>query len=378
MLYSARPVSTGLRHFSQVSSHTWFQPPEALYRANNTIHMSLVTSASNRMVEAKVLRAFHPFTNSACILIQPLQYAPGLPDRLICKLADRRIGERTVPWSVDVERQFQTSLPMYIERTGGPPEIDQHGVAPEDPRWFHDLDQWRYVDTALHKEQKAYEALTDAQTLGLVPKFFGRVRIAMSSGRSIHPALDAIDGLLMEYIPGRLMSSISPGADISIGEAEAISQKILDLARRLRRYGVSHNDLHSNNVILRHGTNDPVIIDWGRAGFHALAGKTFAARWMHSSMRQDFYSDIRKILKRSDGNIWHRFNTPPSDTAQRRLVKEWGWGFINSWIRALPKEQLEMLYYEDSTVDPERGLRWRVRPGVKTASIVEDDPVPSY
>ncbi len=340
--------------------------------------MSLVTSASNRMVEAKVLRAFQPFTNSACILIQPLQYDPGLPDRLICKLADRRIGERTVPWSVDVERQFQTSLPMYIERTGGPPEIDQHGPSDDDPKWFRDLDQWRYVHTALHKEQKAYEALTDAQTLGLVPKFFGRVRIAMSSGRSIHPALDAIDGLLMEYIPGRLMSSISPGADISIVEAEAISQKILDLARRLRRYGVSHNDLHSNNIILRHGTNDPVLIDWGRAGFHALAGKTFAARWMHSSMIQDFYSDIRKILKRSDGNIWHRFNTPPSDTAQRRLAKEWGWGCINSWIRALPKEQLEMLYYEDSTVDPERGLRWRVRPGVKTASIDEDDPVPSY
>ncbi|KAF8904984.1 hypothetical protein CPB85DRAFT_1563840 [Mucidula mucida] len=345
MLYSARPVSTGLRHFSQVSSHPWFQPPEALYRANNTIHMSLVTSASNRMVEAKVLRAFHPFTNYACILIQPLQYALDLPDRLFCKLADRRIGERTVPWSVDVERQFQTNLTMYIERSGGPPVLEYRVRSEDDPQWFDELEHWKYLNNARRIEQRAYKALTEAQKLGLIPKHFGSVRIPMWSGSySVHPALDAIDGLLKEYIPGRLMSSIRPGTDISIAEAEDISQRILELARRLRRYGVSHNDLHSNNVILCHGTNNPVLIDWGRAGFHALAGKTFAARWMDSSMRQDFYSDIHKILKRSNGNIWHRFTTPLSNAWQMKRAPEWGWTYINRRIADLPKEQLEMLY----------------------------------
>ncbi|KAF8904985.1 hypothetical protein CPB85DRAFT_1563841 [Mucidula mucida] len=288
--------STGLRHFSQVSSHPWFQPPEALYRANNTIHMSLVTSASNRMVEAKVLRAFHPFTNYACILIQPLQYALDLPDRLFCKLADRRIGERTVPWSVDVERQFQTNLTMYIERSGGPPVLEYRVRSEDDPQWFDELEHWKYLNNARRIEQRAYKALTEAQKLGLIPKHFG----------------NAIDGLLKD--------------------------------ERLRRYGVSHNDLHSNNVILCHGTNNPVLIDWGRAGFHALAGKTFAARWMDSSMRQDFYSDIHKILKRSNGNIWHRFTTPLSNAWQMKRAPEWGWTYINRRIADLPKEQLEMLY----------------------------------
>ncbi len=162
------------------------------------------------------------------------------------------------------------------------------------------------MDDARRTEQTAYEALTEAQALGLVPKYFGRVRIDMNVGTSIHPALDAIDGLLMEYIPGRLMSSIRPGRDISIVD---ISQRILNLARRLRRYGVSHNDLHSNNIILRHGNNDPILIDWGRPAFHPLYEKTFAARWMHHAMSTDFHKDVRKILMHSDGNIWHRFTT---------------------------------------------------------------------
>ncbi|KAF9017347.1 hypothetical protein BDZ89DRAFT_380055 [Hymenopellis radicata] len=339
--------------------------------------MSLVTS-SNRMVEVKVLKAFLPFTNSACILIQPLQPVPDLPDTLVCKLADRRIGPRTVPWSVQHERQFQANLHMYIERTGGPPEVKRHGLSEDDPEWFNEIIRWLYYDDALRTEQKAYEALTEAQKLGLVPKCFGRVCIPMSSGSSIHPSLDAIDGLLTEYIPGRLMSSVCPGTDISIEEAEDISQRILNLARRLRRYGVSHNDLHSDNIILRHGSNDPVLIDWGRAGFHALSEKTFAARWMNNTMWQDFRSDVRKILKRSDGNIWHRFTTPLSDAGKLGWWKEQSWRDINKDIRDLPEEQLEMLYYEDPTVDPERGLRWRVKPGVKTTSMMWDDPVPPY
>ncbi|KAF8906606.1 hypothetical protein CPB85DRAFT_1436855 [Mucidula mucida] len=232
---------------------------------------------------------------------------------LICKLADRRTGDRRGPWSVELDRQFQKNLPTYIDGTGGPPVVGKLGPSEDDPQWFYEFYRWRYMNDDHRAEQKTYENLTEAQKLGLVPKCFGRVRIAMSSGTSIHPALDAIDGLLMEYIPGRLMSSIRPGTDISVAEAEVISQRILDLARRLRRYGVSHNDLHSNNIILRHGSNDPVIIDWGRAGFDALSHKTFSARWMDISMRQDFYSDIRKVLRRSDGNIWHRFSTPLSD-----------------------------------------------------------------
>ncbi len=343
--------------------------------------MSLVTSG-NRMVEAKVLRVFHPFTNSACILIQPLHSGPDLPDRLICKLADRRVGQRRVPWSVDHEREFQTNLTMYIQRTGGHPILDKDGLSEDDPQWFEELDHWRYFDNARRTELKAYEALTGAQKLGLVPKCFGHVRIAMSLGASIHPALDVIDGLLMEYIPGRLMSSVCPGTDISIAQAEVISQKILELARRLRRYGVSHNDLHSNNIIFRHGSNNPVLIDWGRAGFHALSEKTFAGRWKNDSMRQDFYFDIRKILRRysdhADGNIWHRFTTPLSDGGQIAEAEEWGWGTINAWIGALPEEELKMLYYEDLNIDPERGLRWRVKPGMKTTSMYGDDPVPPY
>ncbi len=191
----------------------------------------------NNCVEAKILRAFLPFTNSACILVEPLSPVPDLSHMLICKLADRRVGERRAPWtrSVELERQFQVNLPTYIERTGGPPVVGQFGPSEDDPHWFYELHEWMYLYDARRTELKAYEALATTQKSGLVPKCFGAVRIVMSSGPSIHPSVDAIEGLLTEYIPGRLMSSIRQGTDISIAEAEDISQKILELARRLRR-----------------------------------------------------------------------------------------------------------------------------------------------
>ncbi len=58
--------------------------------------------------------------------------------------------------------------------------------------------------------------------------------------------------------------------------------------------------------------------------------------------------------------------------------EEWSWRDINTVLGRLSQEQLEMLYCEDLSVDRERGLRWRVKPGVKTTTLDWDDPVPPY
>ncbi|KAF8906616.1 hypothetical protein CPB85DRAFT_1436865 [Mucidula mucida] len=229
---------------------------------------------------------FLPFTNSACILVQPIHSLPGFPDRLICKLADRRTGERRVPWSVDLEEQFQKSLPMYIERTGGPKSTNMvfrmtihsgYTSSTSGETWMTPADRTDGV-----------RALTEAQALGLVPKYFGRVRIDMNVGTSIHPALDAIDGLLMEYIPGRLMSSIRPGRDISIVD---ISQRILNLARRPAA------------TVSRITTSIPITSSYA-TGTMILFSSTGDARhftpytrkhlWMHHAMSTDFHRTYGK------------------------------------------------------------------------------------
>ncbi len=89
-------------------------------------------SSSLYYIGTKVLDMFLPFANSAWISVQSIPCLPDVPERLICKLADSWIRERCVPQSVDIKKQFQMSLPMYIEGTGRP-EVDKYGTSEDDP-----------------------------------------------------------------------------------------------------------------------------------------------------------------------------------------------------------------------------------------------------
>ncbi|KAG5350069.1 hypothetical protein C0989_000369 [Termitomyces sp. Mn162] len=107
------------------------------------------------------------------------------------------------------------------------------------------------------------------------------------------------------------MTKIRPGITITFEEAEAISQRVLELGRQLRRFGVCHSDVHVGNIILREKDNSPVLIDWGLASLPA----------------------------------------------------------------AVPEEEKAPFYYEDTSVDINHDLRWKVKKGVKNRGM--NDPYPA-
>ncbi|KAG6890098.1 hypothetical protein C0995_012048 [Termitomyces sp. Mi166 len=117
------------------------------------------------------------------------------------------------------------------------------------------------------------------------------------------------------------MGDLEPGIDLSFEDAEKISQKVITLGQRLRHYGICHNDIHLNNIILRQPLDEPVLIDWGQADL-GFAHVSCRKNWRNWCLINDFETDIRHILQRA--SLWHRFTTPLSDEDTRRYAKSAG------------------------------------------------------
>ncbi|KAG6886876.1 hypothetical protein C0992_001878 [Termitomyces sp. T32_za158] len=362
------------------SGNTWFKSPADIYQPGHCLPLVL---EGNKPTEVKIVKAFTPFTCSVVLLVdaQTSARSIGLPDRFVLKLADRRAHKL---WNPVLEEEYQSNMSGH-----GPSFKLDNDDSDEDPLpWTQLFDLWETFNDSHIKEREAYGRLKEAQASGLVPRFFGTAKIDMMS-MAQHPSLSHIDGLLIEYIPGRSMARFRPGIDITLEEAEIISQRVLELGRRLRRFGVTHTDVHVGNVILREENNFPVLIDWGRASIR-FADLPLQERWNDENIWTDFHRDIRIILQTGDyyegpnddvvhpaitaGGIWHRFRTPLSDEEQERFAEEWSYGWANRNVTSLSAEEIALFYDEDLNVDPRHGLRFRVKKGIKTRKV--DDPCP--
>ncbi|KNZ72400.1 hypothetical protein J132_03492 [Termitomyces sp. J132] len=354
------------------------------YKPGN--RLTLVLSETNENLVVRIVKAFTPFTNSVALLVdaQTDGHETNLPSRFFLKLTDRRIYNT---WSFDSEKDYQTNIQSRVNKSGPSFELDdsEEDYLP----WMDLFYRWKRWDASYHREHEAYRRLPEAQASGLIPRFFGTAKIEMMH-RAFHPSLSHINGLLIEYIHGRSMASLRPGINVTIAEAEVISQRILELGRHLRRYGVCNNDVHVGNIILRAENDFPVLIDWGNASFHA-ADLPLQERWNYEGLRRDFNSDIRSMLRRGvyyegpnndavyptipAGGIWHRYRTPESDQEQIQAAQELGFNMVNKLIQELSsKEELDMFYDEDPGVDVKHGLQWKVKKGIKTRGF--DDPCP--
>ncbi|KAG6878969.1 hypothetical protein C0992_006263, partial [Termitomyces sp. T32_za158] len=326
--------------------------PADVYQPGRCLPLVL---AGNNSTEVKIIKAFTPFTCSVALLVdtQTSGHSIGLPNRFVLKLADRRAHQW---WNPGLEVEYQSNMSGH----GASFELDDDD-SDEDPLpWTWLFDSWEAFNASYINEREAYGRLKEAQASGLVPRFFGTAKIDMMS-MAQHPSLSHIDGLLIEYIPGRSMARFRPGINISLEEAEIVSQRVLELGRRIRRFGVAHSDVHVGNIILREENDFPR---------HTL--------------------DIRFLLRDGDyyegpnddvvtptitaGGIWHRLRTPLSDEEQERLAQEWSYEHRNWNITSLSAEEKALLYDEDPNVDPRHGLRFKVKKGIKTRKV--DDPCP--
>ncbi|KAG6882879.1 hypothetical protein C0993_008800, partial [Termitomyces sp. T159_Od127] len=346
-------------------------PPE-VYKPGTRLRLTLLEH--NESLKVEILKAFTPFTNSVALLVKPESSVLQLPPCLVLKLADRRVEE---DWNFDGEQDYQESIQSHIKTFGTIKSLRKPDEVP--PPWWYMLEYWDYYERGLSKEREAYRCLSEAQDLGLVPRFFGSAQLKMDE-TACHPSLTHINGLLLEHVEGRTMASYQPGINISVEEAEVISQRVLQLGRDLRRYGVNHCDITVNNVIIRCNDGCPVLIDWAHANIR-LTEVPLEQRWTDHSMWQDFHCDIRWLLRYGNdgdtlvaGGVWHRYRTPISDIEQCRRAQDAGWGVINREISDLSSEEKERFYDEDKFVDRKHGLQWRVKKGVRTR--LADDPVP--
>ncbi|KAG5726333.1 hypothetical protein E4T56_gene6712 [Termitomyces sp. T112] len=366
-----------------VGHNGWFRTMIDTYKPGN--RLTLVLSGSNHNLVVRIVKAFTPFTNSVALLVdaQTDKHETQLPSRFCLKLTDRRICDT---WSFDLEKDYQTNIQSRVSQSGPSFEFDD---SEDYLPWMDLYNTWKRWDASYHREHEAYRRLPEAQASGLIPRFFGTAKIEMMD-RASHPSLSHINGLLIEHIHGRSMASLRPGISVTIEEAEVISQRILELGRRLRRYGVCHNDVYVANIILRAENDFPVLIDWGNASFDAV-DLPLQERWNHMGLWQDFHSDIRSVLRSGiyyegpnndavcpsipAGGVWHRHRTPVSNEEQIHAAQELGFNAVNRLIQNLSsREELEMFYDEETGVDVKHGLRWRVKKGIKTRGF--DDPCP--
>ena len=360
-------------------THLFIRFPHDAYLPGHRLSLGLPGSKST---EVEIVKAFTPFTCSAVLLVdtQTNVYNTGLPNRFILKLADRRVHDR---WNLEHEEDYQS----LISKHGPSFELEEKEEEDTLP-WMELFRWWQRHESSHHKECAAYAHLQEAQVSGLVPRFFGTTKVDMMATAS-HPSLSHIKGLLLEYIPGRSMAKVRPGITITFEEAEVISQRVLELGRQLRRFGVCHSDVHVGNIILRANNNFPVLIDWGLASLPA-ADASLSERWNDYSVRTDFHRDIRYLLRDgvyyegpddhevhpriTAGGIWHRFRTPLADEERIRIAKDLGYHFSNVLVNDLSAEEKGLFFDEDTSVNIEHGLRWKVKEGVKTREW--DDPCP--
>ncbi|KAG5731746.1 hypothetical protein E4T56_gene778 [Termitomyces sp. T112] len=360
-----------LRRFSNGTGSHWYRSPLEVYKPG--VHLTLALCAHNESLEIQIVKAFTPFTSSVVLLVQAEPTALQLPSPFILKVADRRLAPI---WDFDRENNYQARLQYHVETFGTTiiPKKDE-----ELPLWIHMLKNWEFYESSHIKEREAYKWFTEAQKLELIPRFYSTAQLRMDES-ACHQSLTHIKCLLFEYIYGRTMSSFRPGIDLSAEEAEVMSQCVLQLGRDLRRYGVSHNDIHVDNIIIRSTNNRPVLIDWGNAN-SSLADLPLQQRWTHYSMWFNYHYCIRYMLRYGNngdqivsGGVWHRYRTPVSDIEQFRQVQEIGWERTNYKISQMSNDEKERFYDEDKFVDDKHGLRWKVKKGLRTRMI--DDPVP--
>ncbi|KAG6819130.1 hypothetical protein H0H93_015095 [Arthromyces matolae] len=363
------------------------------YQPGKRLTLSLGVNCPN--IDVFIVKSFTPFTCSVVLLVELDSQnfmTVHLPSRFVVKLADRRIYPDSIRnWTIDAEEDYQSNLLSHISKYGSVDEYyrfrslhdQEHLYLP----WMDFFERWEGHQIRHSTERKAYEHLSEAQSLGLIPRFFGAAMLNMMPSAP-HASLTHISALLFEFIPGRPMASLKPGVTIALDKAEAISQRIIQLGRRLRRYGTPAPG-DTNNVILRSPDDSPVLIDWACANLDD-ATLSPRERWEALPSQQDFNKDIRWILAVADhrdskglitppdpdvgDGIWHRHSTPLADQVQFTRAEQFGFYYVNKFIENLPPETLEMLYDEDSTVDYVSGLRWRVKNGVKTRFL--DDPFP--
>lgn len=327
---------------------------------------------------------------------------PPLPRRFVLKLMDPRFfgisnyytvsRSYEMPWNGTLTARFNDGLrnvraggwPNFWTRLGAANDVGifDRNYELYDPDYYNDdykdcpmidwareMDNWDALLRSMETEVRAYRIARALQG-STIPRMYGTCTVVVDP--NLEPLLSTIPGICLQYIDGTL-DRLKPGVDVSEPEAERISQGLLSTARRLRDIRVMHDDICPRNVIVRlHDLDHPVLIDFGLA----LIGDLDEHMNEWSEVRQ-----IRRLL-----GVWGWHNPSPWTGMMIHSVHDLnGYAWANSNISGMRPDWRDQQYERIVDRPPDvikvdksgkehqwEQLRWRVRPGVKTADADED------
>ncbi|SJL12485.1 uncharacterized protein ARMOST_15912 [Armillaria ostoyae] len=277
------------------------QSGDERYLPGTTLDLQFQAEGSNTFgpLAATVIRRFEPSTSTVVLLVQlgyrggkggPVRWLPSLEGHL--QHAVRDIQEGVAPKWFELIHDDENRPDTKVW---------------ED--WMREVSTWRYKLSNHNTELAAYRLLHGVQGR-YNPRLFGVVHLCITpESTTLHPITDIVQGLVIECISGVNMAKLEYGVDVSMREAERISNQVMEAFRAIEAENcVLHNDIRIGNAVLREGNRSPVIIDFGQADIREpeLSDEEWSSViWGSPDTRR-----MRNLLVNPEDRPWKRTVTP--------------------------------------------------------------------
>ncbi|KAJ6495998.1 hypothetical protein C8R45DRAFT_899460 [Mycena sanguinolenta] len=369
-------------YFKPETSHHSAEGSLSVQQSEAQTQLSPPSRNSFTLLDISILRAFTPFTSAVVLLAEAIDPPKHLllPRQFILKLNDRRFGYRDdlrpqLLWSPEIEAPLRRGIETLVgpDRSHPIPTVyrrpkwdrpgdDSDGPIEEWEGWELEVYVWMMKYGAYLGETLAYRHLRSLQG-SIIPRLHGTVRLPISEGNPfLHPIVDLVHGLASPS-----MADLSIGVDITSQRAEEISRRILDGVATIRDAYCHHNDLRLANVVFRNWPHDPqpVVIDFGASCIELRGSpeeKTFGT--------VNEVREMRSLLSDSD---WH-IRSPLQQHVYERYAQSRGYAIINSQIEEIA-DHIRATQFERilGSEQADKGLQWRVRPGIRTQDDYEHE-----
>lgn len=256
-------------------------------------------------------------------------------------------------------------------------------VDKEQADWIDEMDRWYRLRQAIGYEGEAYRVLHALQGSD-IPKFYGSCTVLLHrTTPNLDPFVGNVPGLVLQYIEGTSLDRLTMGKDLSVSDAERISQGTLAVLRKVRDALVIHGDFAPRNVIIRpHDLDHPVLVDFGSARTN-LSGEYTQDKWVEVIANEREVLRARTLFGREGLHNPSPMPERYDDVAAHDDLN--GYRMWNGNIEGLRPEWREQYHEPIHDVPPDRMIlmpdggrclwtypRWRVKSGVNTANASAD------
>lgn len=242
--------------------------------------------------------------------------------------------------------------------------------------------RWDRLRRLLEVESEGYRALHSLQGSDN-PRLYGSFTVLL---HRTTPNLDAfignVPGLVLQFIEGTSLDRLTLGKDLSVSDAERVSQGALAVLRKIRDALVIHGDIAPRNITRPHDLDHPAIIDFGSAQT-IISGRHTKEAWIEAMVEEKEVSRARSSL--SDIGFHYPSPVPEFYDEVGSYDDRGGYMLVNPQVERLRPDWRDQNYEPvhdiplNKMVPASEGLfyardypRWRIKSGVSTANASAD------